>query len=280
MSENNNSNNNKKQNNIKRTLKTSLIIILILVIISGGVLAGMVISVLKDAPDIDPSEINASLEETSYIYDGDEELLEKIDSAEYRTFVDLDEIPQHLIDAFLAIEDERFYSHHGVDPKGIMSSAVENIKAGHAARGASTITQQLVKNVYLSPEKKWSRKITEAYLALQTEKVLHKDQILESYLNRNFFGQNAYGVQEASQTYFSKDVQDLSIAESALLAGVVKSTNLYQPYTRVRPEDYDEDIHQKVGESDVLGEKYILVFNEDSIKRQKVVLDRMLDLEK
>src|SRR5699024_6047302 len=153
-------------------------------------------------------------------------------------------------------------------------------KAGHAARGASTITQQLVKNVYLSPEKKWSRKITEAYLALQTEKVLHKDQILESYLNRNFFGQNAYGVQEASQTYFSKDVQDLSIAESALLAGVVKSTNLYQPYTRVSPEDYDEDIHQKVGESDVLGEKYILVFNEDSIKRQKVVLDRMLDLEK
>ncbi len=191
-------------------------------------------------------------------------------------------MPQHLIDAFISIEDERFYEHHGVDPRGgIVSSALENIKAGKIVRGASTITQQLVKNVTDMKEKKMSRKITEAYLALQMERVLHKDQILEAYLNRNFFGQNAYGVQEAAQTYFSKDVGDLTIAESALLAGgVVKSTNQFQPYIRVRPEDFDSTKHYQVGEVDILGERYILVFNEESIARQKLVLKKMYDLEK
>lgn len=283
MSDNNNrrrkSSKKKGKLNYKKSLKIFLLTMLILVIISGGVLASVVVSIIKDAPEIDPVEINASLEETSYIYDNEDNLLEKIDSAEYRTFVDLDEIPDHLINAFLAIEDERFFNHYGIDFRGILSSALENIKARQTVRGASTITQQLVKNVYLSPEKKWSRKITEAYLALQTEKVLHKNQILESYLNRNFFGQNAYGVQEAAQTYFSKDVGDLSLAESAVLAGVVKSTSRFQPYTRIKPEDYDSESHYQVGEADILGEKYILVFNEESVNRQKIVLDRMLDLE-
>lgn len=281
MSENNNKKRSKKEKklNFAKALKIFFIAILMIGIISGGAVVGMVLSILKDAPDIDPTEVNASLEHTSYIYDIEGNLLEKVEAAEFRTFVELNQMPQHLKNAFIAIEDERFYDHHGVDPKGILSAALENIKAGRTVRGASTITQQLVKNVYLTNDKKLSRKITEAYLALQMERVLHKDQILEAYLNRNFFGQNAYGVQEAAQTYFSKDVEDLTIAESALFAGVVKSTNQFQPYLRVKPENFDSNTQYQVGEADILGERYILVYNEESVNRQKIVLKKMLDLE-
>lgn len=283
MTENNNKNKKKKKKSkltFAKGFKIFIIALLIVVILSGGAIAGMVISIIKDAPDIDPTKINSSLNQTSFIYDNQGNLIEKIEAAEFRTFVGLDEMPQHLIDAFIAIEDERYYEHHGVDPKGIVGSMLENFKAGGIVRGASTITQQLVKNVYLTPDQLWSRKIQEAYLALQLEKALHKDQILEAYLNLNFFGQNAYGVQEAAQTYFSKDVGQLTIAESALLAGVVKGANVYQPYIRVRPDDYDGNTQVKVGEADILGQRYILVFNENSVDRQKLVLNKMLELGK
>ncbi|NLN14954.1 MAG: PBP1A family penicillin-binding protein [Tissierellia bacterium] len=278
MSDNNKKKKKKNRFTFGKGLKIFLITLSILVLLSGGALAGMVISIIKDAPEIDPRQVNASLAHTSYIYDSQGNLIEKVEAAEFRTYVTLDQMPQHLKDAFIAIEDERFYEHHGIDPRGIIASMVDNIKAGGIVRGASTITQQLVKNVYLSPDKLWSRKIQEAYLALQMERVLHKDQILEAYLNRNFFGQNAYGVQEAAQTYFSKDVGDLTIAESAMLAGIIKSTSAYQPYIRVSPENYDANLHYKVGEADILGQKYILVFNPKSVERQKIVLSQMLKL--
>ncbi len=283
------SENNKKKKRKKRTkltffkaFKILIILILIALIIGGGSVAGMVLSIIKDAPEIDPSKINSSLNQTSTIYDNENNLIEKVQSisGEYRTIVSLDKMPQHLLDAFISIEDERFYDHIGVDPKGIVGSAMENIKAGGIVRGASTITQQLVKNLYLSSDKQWNRKITEAYLAIQMERVLHKDQILAAYLNRIFFGQNAYGVQEAAKTYFSKDVGELTIAESALLAGVVKSHLQFQPYERIRPDQFDENKHYRVGDLDVLGERYIAVFNPRSIERQKLVLNKMLDLGK
>lgn len=245
---------------------------------TGGILGGIVLSMVKAAPEIDPHKINMDLSHTSSILDLEGNLIEKIETAEFRTFVKINQIPDHLKKAFIAIEDERFYDHPGVDLKGIVGSAFQNLKADGIVRGASTITQQLVKNVYLTPDKKWSRKIQEAYLALQVDRALSKEQILEAYLNRNFFGQNAYGVQEAAQTYFSKDVEELTLAESALLAGVVKSTQQFQPYYRVKPEEFNSEIHYEVGEADILGEKYILVFNEKSTERQKVVLNKMLAL--
>ena len=288
MSENNNPNEKKTNNRKKKKVyrfsigkasKVFILTILIMIVLAGGVGAGMAISIINKAPEIDPSQVNASLDHTSYIYGPDGSLLEKIEAAEFRTYVSIDDMPQHLLDAFIAIEDERFYEHPGVDLRGIAASMLDNFKAGGVVRGASTITQQLAKNVYLSPEQKLSRKIQEAYLALQIDRVLHKDQILEAYLNRNFFGQNAYGVQEAAQTYFSKDVGQLTIAESALLAGSIKG-NAYQPYIRVKPENYDENAHYKVGEADILGQKYILVFNETSVERQRLVLDKMFELGK
>src|SRR5699024_9240453 len=113
-------------------------------------------------------------------------------------------------------------------------------------RGGSTITQQLARNLYLSLDQNWTRKIQEAYLALQMEKELTKDQILEAYLNRIFLGQGAYGVQAASQTYFAKDVQDLTIAESAVLAGIVQSPSGYALYQTIKPEDFDNERHEEI----------------------------------
>lgn len=269
-----------RRNNFKKSLKILLVLILLFTILAGGVLAGVVISIMKDAPEIDPKKINSLLSQTSTIYDSNEKLIEKIDTGEYRTFVSLNKMPKHLSDAFIAIEDERFVEHRGIDPKGIVGSLLQNLRSNDIERGASTITQQLVKNVYLTNEQTLNRKIQEAYLSLQVEKVLSKDQILEAYVNRIFFGQNAAGVQEASQTYFSKNVEDLTLAESALFAGIVQNPKKHQPFVRVKPEEYDAEKQALVGEMNVQGEQFILVFNEKSIDRQKVVLKKMLELNK
>ncbi len=268
---------NKKKKNF---FKTFLKALLILILAGGVIIGGVVISILKDAPEIDPTNINSSLDQTSFILSPEGELIEKIQAEEYRTVVKLDKMPKHLQDAFIAIEDERFENHIGIDPRGIISSAVDNIRAGRIVRGASTITQQLVKNVYLTREKSWERKIKEAYLALKVERVLTKDQILELYLNRIFLGQNAYGVQEAAQTYFSKDVDELTIAESALIAGIAKSSANFAPYESIRPENFNPDKHDEIMHYDFMGEKFVAVFNPKSIDRQKLVLKQMKSLGK
>lgn len=279
-----NMSNNKRRRKPRFTLKKLIVITLMTVLISLTLFAGTVglafVNILTTAPEIDPYAINSGFEETSLIFDKDNNLLEKVETAEYRTFVKLSKVPKYLKDAFISIEDERFYDHPGVDPKGIMSSLYENFKAGGVVRGASTITQQLIKNTYLSNEQTLTRKLKEIYLALNLETKLSKDQILESYLNMISLGQNSYGVQEASRTYFSKNVDEINIAQAALLAGVVKGPNIYQPFYRVSPLKFDEVTMRKVGETEILGEKYILVFNTKSVERQKVILKKMLDLEK
>lgn len=276
--------NNKYRRKPRFTLKKLLVITLMTVLISLTLFAGSVglafVNILTTAPEIDPYSINSGFEETSLIFDKDKNLLEKVETAEYRTFVKLNKVPQFLKDAFISIEDERFYEHPGVDPKGILSSLYENFKAGGVVRGASTITQQLIKNTFLSNEQTLTRKLKEIYLALNLETKLSKDQILESYLNMISLGQNSYGVQEASRTYFSKNVDEINIAQAALLAGIVKGPNIYQPFYRVSPLKFDEATMRKIGETEILGEKYILVFNTKSVQRQKVILKKMLELGK
>lgn len=276
--------NNKYRRKPRFTLKKLLVITLMTVLISLTLFAGSVglafVNILTTAPEIDPYSINSGFEETSLIFDKDKNLLEKVETAEYRTFVKLNKVPQFLKDAFISIEDERFYEHPGVDPKGILSSLYENFKAGGVVRGASTITQQLIKNTFLSNEQTLTRKLKEIYLALNLETKLSKDQILESYLNMISLGQNSYGVQEASRTYFSKNVDEINIAQAALLAGIVKGPNIYQPFYRVSPLKFDETTMRKIGETEILGEKYILVFNTKSVQRQKVILKKMLELGK
>ena len=147
--------------------------------------------------------------------------------------VDLENIPLPLQYAFIAVEDNRFYEHNGVDPRGLLRAVWANIRSNEIAEGGSTITQQLAKNAYLSQERTFQRKIQEMFLAMQLEKQYTKREILELYLNQIYFGMGAYGVEAAARTYFGKDVQDLDLAECAMLAGIPKSPNYYSPFNNL-----------------------------------------------
>ncbi|MGI5820231.1 MAG: transglycosylase domain-containing protein [Armatimonadota bacterium] len=150
---------------------------------------------------------------------------------EDRTPVELSRMPVYLRDATIAIEDERFRKHRGIDPEGIIRAAKVNLRRGGIAQGGSTITQQLVKNVWLTQERTFDRKLKEILLALQFEQKFAKDEILEMYLNEVYYGHGAYGVQSAAETFFDKDVEDLTLGEAALLAGLPRRPLHYSPYT-------------------------------------------------
>lgn len=272
----------KKKKRRKKKIKIFRIlflIILVAIIITGLIVLKMVIDVIKDAPKIDPTNVLGTLTQNSTIYDLNGNMIEKIQNPnENREIVELSRIPKHLQEAFIAIEDKRFIDHFGVDIRGLIGALIDNIKSNDlTGRGASTITQQLIKNLYLSSEKVWERKIMEAYLAIQMERVLTKDQILENYLNTVPMGPTQHGVQAAAYSYFSKDVSELTIAESALIAGVAKGTRSYSPYKRYGMEDLEG-----VAEEDIVGYiyvgsiKYACVYNPLSVERQKIVLAEML----
>src|SRR5699024_6492508 len=144
-----------------------------------------------------------------------------------------DDIPDNLKNAFVAVEDERFEDHDGIDIMSIFGSMLENIKAGGIVRGGSTITQQLARDTYLTNDQTYQRKIKEIYLALEIEDHLSKEEILGAYLNRVFMGQNSYGVQAAANTYFNKDVKELNLAQCAALAGLVQSPSEYSLYKSI-----------------------------------------------
>jgi penicillin-binding protein 1A len=148
-------------------------------------------------------------------------------------YVPLQKIPQHMKNAILATEDPRFYTHAGIDYRGILRAALKNIIRMRVSQGGSTITQQLTKVVFLSPERSFIRKIREVILARRLEKEISKDEILELYLNRIYFGHGAYGVQMAAKTYFGKDIAHINQAEAALLAGLPKSPMVYSPYSDI-----------------------------------------------
>lgn len=148
---------------------------------------------------------------------------------ERRIVVPINQMPRKLIQAFVAAEDSNFYSHKGIDYIGILRAAVKNVLSMRKKEGASTITQQVTKSMLLTPEKKFSRKIKEAILAKRMEEKLTKDEILYLYLNQIYLGGGAYGVQAASETYFGKNVEQLNLAEMAMLAGLPKAPNTYSP---------------------------------------------------
>lgn len=265
--------------NILKLVKVLLVSILIIIISGGIVLGGVVLSILKDVEDIDPSMIATSMDQTSTIYDNNGKLLEEIQTLENRIIVGLDKMPKNLQNAFVAIEDERFYSHPGVDIIGIGSSMIDNLKAGRVVRGASTLTQQLARNVYMDHDEatdvSYERKIKEIYMALQIEQIFTKDQILEAYLNKVNLGQGAYGVQAAAQKYFSKDVSELTLAESAIFAGIVKSPTNYPPYKRIPPSEFDSETMTLVGQTEILGQVMYLIYNPNAVERQHIVLEQM-----
>jgi penicillin-binding protein 1A len=156
---------------------------------------------------------------------------------ERRAFIAIDKVPAYMKQAIIAAEDERFYSHGGVDTLGILRAAASNLLSGGAKEGASTITMQVARNFFLSNEKTLTRKLSEAMLAIKIEHSLSKDKILELYINQIYLGQRAYGFEAAARTYFGKPIHDLSLAEFAMLAGLPKAPSRYNPvvnFTRAK----------------------------------------------
>jgi 1A family penicillin-binding protein len=171
------------------------------------------------------------LSQSTKIYDRTGEvLLYEVYGEEKRTWVPLEEMPDHLKQAVIALEDKNFYTHYGIDPIGILRSILVDLKIGKPTYGGSTIPQQLIRSTFLTLEKTAERKIREIILAIELDRRYPKDKILEWYLNQVPFGQNAYGVEAASQTYFGKSVSEISIAESALLASLIQAPYRLSPY--------------------------------------------------
>lgn len=146
-----------------------------------------------------------------------------------RELVDIKEIPDHVEQAFIAVEDSRFYEHHGIDLQAVLRALYVDLLAGEKRQGGSTITQQLAKRVFLTSEKTWLRKTKEAIIAINLERMYSKKKILEMYLNQIYFGNGAYGIQAAAKLYFNKDVQELTVSEGALLAAILKAPSYYDP---------------------------------------------------
>jgi penicillin-binding protein 1A len=218
-------------------LQTMLLLLCAIIIAAIGIGIGTIQGIIKRAPDISAIEVQPT-GFASTIYDQDNDKIQKLSySGSNRIYKTIDEIPQNLQNAFIAIEDERFYEHHGVDIQGVSRAIVSTVKSGSLSQGGSTITQQLLKNnvfsVYNedSVYKKIERKIQEQYLAMKVEKELDKPTILEYYLNTINLGQGTLGVEAASNRYFNKTVSQLNLAECAVIASITQSPTGLNPIT-------------------------------------------------
>lgn len=246
---NNNTGGKKKVKKRVKILKITLLLILFVLLVFGAGALSVVYSYIKEAPEFDQSTLKPPV--TSYIFDCRGKEITKLYDEQNRIEVPLEQVPLYVRKAFIAIEDERFEEHFGVDPMAILRALATNLRLHKKAQGGSTITQQLIKDAFLTPEKKLKRKIQEAWLAIKMEQNYSKDEILEMYLNRIPFGHGAYGIEAAANTYFNKSVGELTIAEAALLAGIPRAPSYYSPYLNF----------------------------ENSRQRQKLVLSKMYELE-
>ena len=201
--------------------------LLIFLVISLGAAAGVFAGFLRDLPSLDGlEEYQPSIATTLYT-DQDEPFASFYEQR--RILLPLSKIPAHLKQAVLAVEDSRFYEHRGLSPRAIARAMIMNLLTRRKSQGGSTITQQLARALFLTPEKSFARKLKEALLAVEIEKKYPKDKILELYFNQVYFGHGAYGVEAAAQTYFKKSVGELTLAEAAMLAGLPSAPNRFSP---------------------------------------------------
>lgn len=196
-------------------------------VLAGG-LVGLAIS-FRNLPDVRVLRSYVPTE-TTHIYDIKGKLLSSIHGEANREVVPLDKVSPELKRAVIAIEDSHFYSHHGINPIGVVRAFMANLEQGRTVEGGSTLTMQLVKNLFLSPKRAFSRKVAEGVLALRLEQILGKDQILEMYLNQVYWGHNTYGIETASESYFGKHASELNLAESAMMAGLIQAPENYSPF--------------------------------------------------
>lgn len=219
--------------------KIILISSIVFAVMAAGIALGVFTATMNTKPGL-AADIRPPA--SSQIYDINGNIIANIHAVENRVPVTLNKIPKNLQNAFIAVEDARFYDHCGVDPRGILRALWSNITNRGVAEGGSTITQQLAKNAYLTQERTLERKFQEVFLALQLERQYTKNEILELYLNQIYFGQGAYGVQAAAQLYFNKNVEDLSLSECALLAGIPKSPNYYSPMNNLKAAKQRQEV--------------------------------------
>ncbi len=197
------------------------------ILLGAGSIYGLYKYVEPQLPDVATLK-DVRLQIPMQIYSADGELIAQY-GEKRRIPLTLSQIPPVMVKAFIATEDSRFYEHHGVDPVGIFRAASVALFSGHASQGASTITQQLARNFFLSPERTLMRKIKEVFLAIRIEQLLTKDEILELYLNKIYLGYRAYGVGAAAQVYFGKNADQLSLSEMAVIAGLPKAPSTFNP---------------------------------------------------
>lgn len=245
----------KKKGRAKKVFKILFFVFLALVVVGIGVVLGVLNSIISETEQIDLAELK-NLKLTSVVLDKDGNQIGKMSAGENRLIIDYEDLPQDLIDAVVAIEDERFWTHEGIDIRRTGAAIVTYVlNRGNSSFGGSTITQQLIKNVTDDRETSWKRKIREWYRAYSLEQELDKDEILEAYLNKIYFGEGANGIEVAAETYFAKSAKDLNLAESACLAASIQTPEGTNPYN-------GEEAKARL------------------IERQKIVLNKMLELEK
>ncbi len=208
-----------------------MIILVLPSIALAGLTSGVVVKYSRSLPNIN-SLLAYKPVETTRMYSSEGELIAEL-YEENRTWIPLSVMPEHLINAILAIEDDQFYKHSGVSFKGLGRALFTNLQGKEISQGGSTITMQLARNLFLSPEQSYKRKVKEMLLSLKIEKQFTKDEILELYLNQIPFGSGAFGVEAASQIYFGKSVSKINLKEAALLAGLPQAPSLYSPYVNM-----------------------------------------------
>src|SRR4030095_3887868 len=222
----------KNSKNLLKILRYLLLLVVALTLLVASLGIGAYYYFSRDLAQLDRIEAyNPPL--VSEVFDTENRKIGEFWS-ECRFLTPIQDIPKKMIEAFVASEDERFFQHKGVDPQGIFRAFLTNLRAGHTVQGGSTITQQVTKNLVLSPERSYDRKIKEAILATRIESKLSKDQILYLYLNHIFCGNRAYGVAAAARNYFHKDLKDLNVAEIAMIVGLSKAPSTFNPL--VNPE--------------------------------------------
>lgn len=208
-------------------VKYLLILTVCCILLGAGSIYGLYKYIEPQLPDVNTLK-DVRLQTPMQVYSAEGDLIAQYGEMR-RIPLSLQQVPPEMVKAFIATEDSRFYEHHGVDPIGIFRAASVALVSGHASQGASTITQQLARNFFLSPERSLMRKIKEAFLAIRIEQLLNKDEILELYLNKIYLGYRAYGVGAASQVYFGKPVNELSLSEMATIAGLPKAPSTFNP---------------------------------------------------
>ncbi|RJX72322.1 PBP1A family penicillin-binding protein [Vibrio sinensis] len=246
-------------------IKRLLIFTLVCIIIGVGTIFGFYLYVKPELPDVATLR-DVKLQTPMQVFSKDGKLISQF-GEKRRIPVKYDEIPQHLVEALIATEDSRFYDHPGIDPIGITRAAIVVMMSGSAKQGASTITQQLARNFFLSNEKKIMRKVKEIFIAIHIEQLLTKQEIMELYVNKIFLGYRSYGFGAAARVYFGKDLQDLTLSELATLAGMPKAPSTMNPiYSLSRATN-----RRNVVLARMLDEKYITQAEYDQAKSEPIV---------